>query len=87
MTATNKVVLDLTDNEELRDAVAKLAPGDSVTMKVTASLDEATGGKRAVFSVTDAEVDEPLEDAAAPEDSMGEELGAMPEVAAPGSGE
>jgi len=61
MTATNKVVLDLSEDDALKDAVAKLSPGDSVTMRVTATLDESTG-KQAVFSVTEAEVDEPEEE-------------------------
>jgi len=52
---TNKLTLDLSDNTELKDKFASLTPGDSVTLDVTATLDESNG-VQAVLSITEADV-------------------------------
>jgi hypothetical protein len=51
----NKLSLSLEGNDELRQAMAGIAPGDEVELEITAMLDESTG-EQATFSVTEANV-------------------------------
>lgn len=58
----NKLVLSLTGNDTLREAMASKAPGDEIEMEVTVKLDESTG-EQAQFSVVEANViQEPAEE-------------------------
>lgn len=51
----NKLILSIEDNEEVKNALKNVSPGDTVTFEVTAKLDEATG-EQAVFSVKSADI-------------------------------
>jgi len=53
---TDKVVLDLADNEELAEYIGSKAPGDECKMEITATLDETTD-EQAVFSIKDVSVE------------------------------
>jgi hypothetical protein len=70
----NKLILSIEDNEEVKTAIAKLAPGDTVTIEVTAKMDEATA-EQAVFSVKSADIIE--EEAPEAEIATGEDSEAM----------
>jgi len=58
----NKLSLSLTGNDELRQGMAEIAPGDEVELEITATLDESTG-EQASFSVVEANIieSEPME--------------------------
>lgn len=61
----NKLILSIEDNEEVKTALAKVKPGDTVTIEVTGRLDESTA-EQAVFSVKSADIiEEEVEDAGA----------------------
>ena len=51
--ALNKLTLNLEGNDELKEHLAKKAPGDDVEFTLVAKIDEVTPDQ-AVFSVTDA---------------------------------
>jgi hypothetical protein len=53
---TDKVVLDLADDEELAEYITSKAPGDECKMEITATLDELTD-EQAVFSIKDVSVE------------------------------
>ena len=55
MAASNKLVLSLTENPEVKDYLATKSPGEDCVFEVTASLDEMTPDQ-AVFSVKSADV-------------------------------
>lgn len=57
MTSTNKLILDLTDDEGLRDYLADKSVGDECRLELVVSLDESTGGQ-AVFSVISTEAED-----------------------------
>lgn len=65
----NKLILSIEDNEEVKTALAKVKPGDTVTIEVTGRLDEATA-EQAVFSVKSADIVE--EEATEAESEEGE---------------
>lgn len=75
----NKMTLDLTGNQDLREALASVGPGDSVTFEVEARLDENTGDQ-AQFTVQEATLieSEPME-----AEGDGEEMEEGPESEAP----
>ena len=50
MTINDKVVLDLTDDEDLKDYFSRKDAGEECQMEVTATLDEASA-EQAVLSV------------------------------------
>tara|TARA_R100001510_G_C7554370_1_gene136871 strand:- start:281 stop:556 length:276 start_codon:yes stop_codon:yes gene_type:complete len=54
---TDKVVLDISDNEELAEYITSKAPGDECSMEIIASLDESTD-EQAVFSIRDVTVEQ-----------------------------
>lgn len=53
---TDKVVLDLADNEELAEYITSKSPGDECEMEIKATLDELTDDQ-AVFSIKDVSVE------------------------------
>ena len=55
---TDKVVLDLTDNDELTEYINSKSPGDECEMEIVATMDEATE-EQAVFSIKDVSVEHP----------------------------
>lgn len=65
---TDKVVLDLADNEELAEYITSKSPGDECEMEIKATLDELTDDQ-AVFSIKDVSV----EHAETEEEEEGEE--------------
>jgi len=50
MTINDKVVLDLTDDEDLKDYFSRKDAGEKCLMEVSATLDEASG-EQAVLSI------------------------------------
>lgn len=52
----NKLIVDLEDNPELRDAISEKSPGETCKLEVTAKLDEVTS-TQAVLSVVSAEME------------------------------
>jgi len=57
MQISDKVVLDLTDDTDLRDYFSRKGAGDECSMEVKATLDEASS-EQAVLSITGVSVDE-----------------------------
>ena len=55
---TDKVVIDLADNDELTDHTNSKPTGDECEMEIVASLDEVTE-EQAVFSIKDVSVEHP----------------------------
>ena len=55
---TDKVVIDLADNDELTEYINSKSPGDECEMEIVASLDEVTE-EQAVFSIKDVSVEHP----------------------------
>lgn len=55
---TDKVVIDLADNDELTEYINSKSPGDECEMEIVASLDEVTE-EQAVFSIKDVSVELP----------------------------
>jgi len=55
---TDKVVIALTDNDELTEYINSKSPGDECLMEIVATLDEATE-EQAVFSIKDVSVELP----------------------------
>jgi len=55
---TDKVVIDLADNDELTEYINSKSPGDECEMEIVASLDEVTE-EQAVFSIKDVSVERP----------------------------
>lgn len=53
--SANKLLLSISDNEELKDALADIGPGDEVTLEVRGKLIESTDDQ-ASFVVTSADV-------------------------------
>jgi hypothetical protein len=88
---TNKLVLGISGNPDLKEKLSKLAPNDKATFEVEASLDEVAGDQ-AVFSVESASImEEPPEteeeagamgESMTAEESGASEGGAMPAVMA-----
>lgn len=50
MQMNDKLALDISDDTEMKDYLARKSAGDECVLTVTASLDESTG-EQAVFSV------------------------------------
>lgn len=70
--ATNKLILSIEDNEEVKTALAKVSPGETVTFEVTAKLDESTDAQ-AVFSVKSADIiDDSEPESESPDEQSGE---------------
>jgi len=65
---TDKVVIDLTDNDELTEYINSKSPGDECEMEIVASLDEVTE-EQAVFSIKDVSVELPGEEEEEEEES------------------
>jgi len=65
---TDKVVIDLTDNDELTEYINSKSPGDECEMEIVASLDEVTE-EQAVFSIKDVSVELPGEEVDEEEES------------------
>ena len=65
---TDKVVIDLTDNDELPEYINSKSPGDECEMEIVASLDEVTE-EQAVFSIKDVSVELPGEEEEEEEES------------------
>ncbi len=76
MQSTNKLILDLTDDEALRDYLADKSVGDECRLELTLMLDESTGGQ-AVFSVKKVEAEEDYSDKES--DPEGAKTGPLPE--------
>ena len=79
---TDKVVLDLADNEELAEYITSKSPGDECEMEIKATLDELTDDQ-AVFSIKDVSVEHAEEDYEEDEDE-GEESPVMAVMMASG---
>jgi len=55
---TDKVVIDLADNDELTEYINSKSPGDECLMEIVATMDEVTE-EQAVFSIKDVSVELP----------------------------
>ena len=55
---TDKVVIDLADNDELTEYINSKSPGDEGEMEIVASWEEVTE-EQAVFSIKDVSVEHP----------------------------
>lgn len=76
---SNKLVLSLDGNKELKDYLAKKGPGDTCTLEVTGKIDEVMPDQL-IISVTEADV---VGEAAEPESTPEPEEEEMP---GPGKG-
>jgi hypothetical protein len=68
MNATNKLVIDLEANKEIREYLATKRPGEKCKFEVEAALDESTD-RQAVFSITSADAIHEPKPADAPSES------------------
>jgi hypothetical protein len=74
MQMNDKLALDISDDTEMKDYLARKSAGDECSFTVTASLDESTG-EQAVFSVKHITINSYDEDEGEGEGEESEEIG------------